>query len=308
MAEKTTEETTGGKYLTKDYLVRNLKTFWGKIKAYIEQQTQLLSSFIGGQIDLKADQTDLDSLRSLVDNKANNLDLETLQQTVAGKVDKEGDKVLSDKNFTDTYETKLKGIEDNANNYTLPAASGSTLGGVKTTSRVNSPDGLDACPIIDGVPYYKDTTYSIATTNQPGLLSASDKAKLDNITDETYKQITANLINIHNAEDNNGGFNLDFSSDFKHLKMYLYYRDDFKCIEKFAIRNSRGSVLFGSSTIDISNPDGETIVEFADYSFYVEYLEMANGEKYRPFILSVHREYDSTLDIYSFSKDVGLLS
>lgn len=40
--------------------------------------------------------------------------------------------------------------------YTLPTAS-STLGGVKTTSTVSSTTGLTACPIIDGVVYYKDS-------------------------------------------------------------------------------------------------------------------------------------------------------
>lgn len=307
MAEKTTEETTGGKYLTKDYLARNLKTFWDKIKAYIEQQTQLLSSFIGGQIGLKADQTDLDSLRSLVDNKANNLDLETLQQTVAGKVDKEGDKVLSDKNFTNIYETKLKGIEDNANNYTLPTASGSTLGGVKTTSTVSSSDGLDACPIIDGVPYYKDTTYSVATESQSGLLSAADKIKLNKIVEET-ESVTENLIQISSAEDNKGGFVLEFPSNFKHLKMHLHYMDNFKCIEGFALKNTNNSVIFGSNKILISNLDGETNPESTDYSFYVEYLEMDNGEKYKPFILLVHRDYSDFSKVYSFSKTIGLLS
>lgn len=51
--------------------------------------------------------------------------------------------------------TKLNGIASGANNYTLPTAS-STLGGVKTTSTVTSTSGLSPCPIISGVPYYKD--------------------------------------------------------------------------------------------------------------------------------------------------------
>lgn len=53
--------------------------------------------------------------------------------------------------------TKLNGLS----NYTLPTA-GANLGGVKTTSSVTSTSGLTACPIISGVPYYKDTntTYS----------------------------------------------------------------------------------------------------------------------------------------------------
>lgn len=48
--------------------------------------------------------------------------------------------------------------------YTLPTAS-STLGGVKTTSTVTSTSGLTACPIISGVPYYKDTVYSLPTAS-----------------------------------------------------------------------------------------------------------------------------------------------
>lgn len=61
-----------------------------------------------------------------------------------------GKSVPADAKFTDTV-------------YTLPTAS-STLGGVKTTSTVSTTTGLTACPIIDGVVYYKDTnnTYTLA--------------------------------------------------------------------------------------------------------------------------------------------------
>lgn len=60
--------------------------------------------------------------------------------------------------------SKLDGIAKNANNYSLPTA-GASLGGVKTTSTVTSTAGLTACPIISGVPYYKDTntTYSLSS-------------------------------------------------------------------------------------------------------------------------------------------------
>lgn len=48
--------------------------------------------------------------------------------------------------------------------YSLPTA-GSTLGGVKTTSTVTNASGYTACPIIGGVPYYKDTntTYNLSS-------------------------------------------------------------------------------------------------------------------------------------------------
>lgn len=67
-----------------------------------------------------------------------------------------GKSVPADAKFTDTV-------------YSLPIAS-STLGGVKTTSTVTSTSGLTACPIIEGVPYYKNSTYTLA-----GLMGSTAK-------------------------------------------------------------------------------------------------------------------------------------
>lgn len=58
--------------------------------------------------------------------------------------------------FTQEEKTKLAGIEAGANKYVLPTA-GADLGGVKTTSTVSDATGLIPTPIIDGVPYYKET-------------------------------------------------------------------------------------------------------------------------------------------------------
>lgn len=76
---------------------------------------------------------------------------------------------------------KLDGIASGANKYVLPTASSSTLGGVKTTSNVTSTSGLTACPIISGVPYYKDTntTYSLSSF---GITASADEInKLDGL-------------------------------------------------------------------------------------------------------------------------------
>lgn len=85
--------------------------------------------------------------------------------------------------MSSTDKSKLDGIANGANNYSLPTASSSTLGGVKTTSSVTSTSGLTASPIINGVVYYKDTntTYGLASQSSGGLMSASDKTKLDGI-------------------------------------------------------------------------------------------------------------------------------
>lgn len=75
---------------------------------------------------------------------------------------------------------KLDGIAEGANKYELPTA-GSALGGVKTTSKVADAAGYTPVPIIGGVPYYKDTNteYDAATSAADGLMSKTDKAKLD---------------------------------------------------------------------------------------------------------------------------------
>lgn len=59
--------------------------------------------------------------------------------------------------MTPAMVVKLNGIADNANNYSLPTASSSTLGGVKTTNTITDVSNYTACPIVSGVPYYKDT-------------------------------------------------------------------------------------------------------------------------------------------------------
>ena len=51
-------------------------------------------------------------------------------------VSKDGNKVLSDNNFTNALKSKLDGIASGANKYTLPPASASILGGVKAGSNV----------------------------------------------------------------------------------------------------------------------------------------------------------------------------
>ena len=83
--------------------------------------------------------------------------------------------------MTASDKVKLNGIESNANNYSLPIAGSSTLGGVKvgTNLSINSSGVLSAT----------DTTYSNATTSVSGLMSASDKTKLNGIESEANKYV-----------------------------------------------------------------------------------------------------------------------
>lgn len=83
--------------------------------------------------------------------------------------------------------------------YTLPTASSSTLGGVKTTSTVTSTSGLTACPIIGGVPYYKDTnnTYTLSSF---GITATSTELNyVDGVTSNIQTQLNGKLGSTANA-------------------------------------------------------------------------------------------------------------
>lgn len=73
------------------------------------------------------------------------------------------------------------GTSANVTIYTLPTAS-STLGGVKTTSTVTSNSGYTACPIIEGVPYYKDTNTTYSLSSFGITATATELNALDGIT------------------------------------------------------------------------------------------------------------------------------
>lgn len=91
-------------------------------------------------------------------------------------------KGLSANDFTNTLKTKLDGIAEGANKYILPTATNKVIGGVTTTSQVATVStAMIAVPIINGVPYYENTTYAEATSDNVGLMSANDKKKLDGV-------------------------------------------------------------------------------------------------------------------------------
>ena len=84
--------------------------------------------------------------------------------------------------------TKLKGIEEGANNYVHPTDSGNKhipAGGTIGQFLKNTGDGTLDCTD------WEIPTYSEATTTEAGLMSASDKTKLDGITSITSEEINA---------------------------------------------------------------------------------------------------------------------
>ena len=106
--------------------------------------------------------------------------------------------------------TKLDGIAAGANAYSLPTATSSVLGGVKVGSNITNNSGtisLTKSNIISALGYTPpttDTTYSAATTSAAGLMSASDKSKLDGIASGATKNvITYGTSNPSGGSDGN---------------------------------------------------------------------------------------------------------
>lgn len=123
-----------------------------------------------------------DTLKEISDYLATHQDEYTaLVQTVAGKVDKVDGMGLSHEDFTAELKAKLDGIAASANNYTLPAATASTLGGVKIGSNITNSSGtisVNKKNVTDALGY-TPATQDVATTTTAGLMSADDKKSLD---------------------------------------------------------------------------------------------------------------------------------
>jgi len=156
--------------------------FWQKVKNLVTGSVPTKTSQLtndSGYIT-KSDVPDATTIDSaLSSTSVNPVQNNVVKAAIDKKVDKVSGKGLSTNDYTTDEKNKLAGIEDGANNYTLPTAAGSTLGGVKTTSTVTSTSGYTPTPIIDGVPYFKNTTYIAATSSKDGLMAKADKAKLD---------------------------------------------------------------------------------------------------------------------------------
>lgn len=133
---KTSDLTNDSNYVSDSNYVHTDNNFTAAYKANVDSNTSARHTHSNKSV--------LDGITSALITSWNN------------KVDKVDGKGLSTNDYTTTEKNKLAGIDSGANKYTLPTASSTTLGGVKTTSSVTSNSGYTPCPIIAGVPYYKE--------------------------------------------------------------------------------------------------------------------------------------------------------
>ena len=152
-------------------IVSSINTINGEIAALPTSSD--VSSAISAAIDDLIDgaPATYDTLKEIADwISTHTSEYEALIAGLATKVDKVEGKGLSTEDYTTAEKTKLAGIAEGANAYSLPTASASVLGGVKIGANIAvSNDGT-----ISG-------DYSAATTSAAGLMSAADKTKLEGI-------------------------------------------------------------------------------------------------------------------------------
>lgn len=119
-----------------------------------------------------------------------------INTAMAGKVDKEAGKGLSSNDYTNEEKTRLAGLK----NYTHPSHTAKSSGLYKVTvdalGHVSAAAAVEKSDITAlGIPG-KDTTYSPATAQANGLMSAEDKSKLDDMSIATTEEVTTMLNEV----------------------------------------------------------------------------------------------------------------
>lgn len=113
----------------------------------------------------------------------------TEHQDISGKVDKINGKGLSTNDYTTTEKNKLNGIEENANNYSLPIASSTVLGGIKVGSGLN----IDSNGVLSSsggsssdLSNYQTKTDNALTTTNKTIVGAINELDIEGIKAEDY--------------------------------------------------------------------------------------------------------------------------
>ena len=132
---------------------------------------------------------------------------------LAKKVDVVSGKGLSTNDFTAAYKSKLDGIAPNANNYSLPLAANGTRGGIQLGYSDMDIGSAYNYALVADEDEKAFVTIHYATQSHEGIMSASDKTKLDGIDtiyarkDSVMSTIEVNAnqndveLDFHNAND-----------------------------------------------------------------------------------------------------------
>lgn len=143
--------------------------------------------------------------------------IEDIYKQLDNKVDKDGSKVLSTNDYTTTEKDKLAGIavgaETNQNAYSIIDIDGETIQAAlpQDTIFLISGDNITLSKEDNKIRIAgKDTTYTLASSAVNGLLSSSDKVKIDNLsTTFLLQNQTVPQNNLRITLDENFEVNID---------------------------------------------------------------------------------------------------
>ena len=102
-------------------------------------------------------------------------------------VRQDGNKVLSDNNFSDADKEKLDGIEEHANNYSLPTASDQVLGGIKIGAGLSVAQDGTVSVESAGAVEWQDVKHTPTTLEGYGIEDAATKDELEEVRQEVRK-------------------------------------------------------------------------------------------------------------------------
>jgi hypothetical protein len=201
--------------------------------------------------------------------------------------------------------TKLDGIATGANNYSLPAATSSALGGVKIGSNITNSSGTisltkaNVTSALGYTPPTTNTTYSAATTSAAGLMSAADKTKLDGIATgaNAYSHPTTSG-NKHIPAGGSSGQILRWSSDGTAV-----WGNDNNTTYSNATQSAAGLMSAADKTkVDnaVTLSDAQTISGTKTFSSHIKTAENVMGTKYR-----THDSYETGV-VYGTSGNEAL--
>ena len=141
-----------------------------------------------------------------------------LKTMFSNKVDKVTGKGLSTEDYTSAEKTKLSGIAENANNYTLPKATSSVLGGVKIGTNVDVSQGVisvknssilqkGVVQLYNGV----DSTSTEKAAAANSVKTAYDKG--DNAMNYAANYGVKNFLKLNPQSTSSGGVTITVNSD-----------------------------------------------------------------------------------------------